>query len=244
MGKLCGIDNRIIVALDMNSFDKMKEMVNTLGDAISFYKVGMELYYSVGQKAVEFLKSKNKKVFLDLKLHDIPNTVGHSVYCLTKMGVDLLTIHTSGGRQMMEAAAKYAKIAATELNIKPPKILGVTILTAIDEKNWEEIGGKFSIEKSVINLAQLAKESGLDGVVASPKEAKLIRESCGENFLIVTPGIRPKFAKTNDQKRITEPKDAIRDGASLLVIGRPITASKDPIHAVELINEEIREEIK
>lgn len=244
MVKQCDVNNRIIVALDMNSFDKMKEMVDELGDTISFYKVGMELYYSVGQKAVEYLKNKNKKVFLDLKLHDIPNTVGRSVYSLTKLGVNLLTVHTSGGRQMMETAVNYAQKAANEIGVESPKILGVTVLTAIDEKTWSETGEKLSIKESVLKLAKLAKESGLDGVVSSPKEAKIIREVCGKNFLIVTPGIRPKFAETNDQKRITEPKDAIREGASLLVIGRPITAAKNSRYAVKLISEEIREELK
>lgn len=243
MEKTCEVNNRIIVALDMNSFDKMKEMVDELGDAVSFYKVGMELYYSVGQKAVEFLKSKNKKVFLDLKLHDIPNTVGHSVYYLTKLGVDLLTVHAAGGSRMLESAVHYAKIAAEEEGIEVPKILGVTVLTAIDEEAWKEIGSKLSIKDSVINFAKIAKKSGLDGVIASPKEARMIREVSGDEFLIVTPGIRPKFASANDQKRITTPKEAINNGATLLVIGRPITQAENPRHAAELINEEIREAI-
>lgn len=234
-------DDRLIVALDVDTFDKMTALVEKLEDSISFYKVGMELYYGAGRKTVRYLRENGKKIFLDLKLHDIPNTVGHSVASVTRLGVNLLTVHAQGGRAMMEAAARSAWITAEELGVERPKILAVTVLTSFDDKGWEEIGGQLPIQEHVLRLAKLAKESGVDGVVASPREASAIRELCGEDFLIVTPGIRPAFAQTDDQRRIATPAEALADGSTHLVIGRPITRAVDPKAAVRLILEEMRE---
>lgn len=233
-------DDRIITALDVHSLDDMKALVETLGDSISFYKVGMELFYSVGPQAVSYLKSQGKHVFLDLKLHDIPNTVGQSLRALTRLGADLMTIHGTGGRAMMAAAADAVADEAAKLGIERPKLLAVTILTSIDEAAWQEVGGKYTIADTVKRLAALAKEAGIDGTVSSPYEAKEIRQLNGPDFLIVTPGIRPSFAVANDQKRFTTPSQALHDGASHLVIGRPITKADDPRHAVQLITEEIQ----
>ena len=195
-------DDRLIVALDVDSFDKMKALVDELGDLISYYKVGMELYYSAGSDTIRYLKEHGKKVFLDLKLHDIPNTVGHSVASVTRLGVNLITVHAAGGRAMMQAATRYAKITADELGVERPKILAVTVLTSFDDQGWQEVGGHLPIQEHVLELAALAKSSGVDGVVASPREAGSIREMAGkDDFLIVTPGIRPSFAQTDDQKR-------------------------------------------
>ena len=234
-------DDRLIVALDVDSFDSMKALVDELGDLVSYYKVGMELYYSAGSATIHYLKEHGKKVFLDLKLHDIPNTVGHSVASVTRLGVNLITVHAGGGRAMMQAAARYAKITADELGVERPKILAVTVLTSFDDKGWQEIGGHLPIQDHVLELASLAKEAGVDGVVASPKEATSIREMAGDDFLIVTPGIRPAFAQTVDQKRIATPSQAFKDGASMLVIGRPITQAIDPKAATRLILKEIKE---
>lgn len=235
-------DDRLIVALDVDSFDKMKALVDELGDLISYYKVGMELYYSAGSDTIRYLKEHGKKVFLDLKLHDIPNTVGHSVASVTRLGVNLITIHAAGGRAMMQAAARYAKITADELGVERPKILAVTVLTSFDDQGWQEVGGHLPIQEHVLELAALAKSSGVDGVVASPKEAGSIREMAGkDDFLIVTPGIRPSFAQTDDQKRIATPSQAFKDGSSMLVIGRPITQAIDPCAAARLILKEIKE---
>ncbi len=235
-------DDRLIVALDVDSFDKMKALVDELGDLISYYKVGMELYYSAGSDTIRYLKEHGKKVFLDLKLHDIPNTVGHSVASVTRLGVNLITVHAAGGRAMMQAATRYAKITADELGVERPKILAVTVLTSFDDQGWQEVGGHLPIQEHVLELAALAKSSGVDGVVASPKEAGSIREMAGkDDFLIVTPGIRPSFAQTDDQKRIATPSQAFKDGSSMLVIGRPITQAIDPCAAARLILKEIKE---
>lgn len=233
-------DDRIITALDVSSLDDLKKLVETLGDSVSFYKVGMELFYSVGPDSVRYLKDQGKHVFLDLKVHDIPNTVGQSIRALTRLGADLMTLHGTGGRAMMEAAASAVQEEAARLNITRPKLLAVTILTSIDEDAWQEIGGKYDIAQSVKRLAKLAKEAGIDGTVSSPYEAKEIREMNGPDFLIVTPGIRPTFAVANDQKRFTTPSQALRDGASHLVIGRPITKAANPKEAAEKILAEIQ----
>lgn len=235
-------DDRLIVALDVDNFDKMKALVDELGDLISYYKVGMELYYSAGSDTIRYLKEHGKKVFLDLKLHDIPNTVGHSVASVTRLGVNLITVHAAGGRAMMQAATRYAKITADELGVERPKILAVTVLTSFDDQGWQEVGGHLPIQEHVLELASLAQSSGVDGVVASPREAGSIREMAGkDDFLIVTPGIRPSFAQTDDQKRIATPSQAFKDGSSMLVIGRPITQAIDPCAAARLILKEIKE---
>ena len=232
-------DDRLIVALDVSSMDAMKSIVTSLGDSVSYYKVGMELFYAAGEQTVAYLREQNKSVFLDLKLHDIPNTVAHGIKSLTRLGAKLITIHSQGGKVMMEAAMKAAKEQAEELHIERPKLLAITALTSFDDENWSAIGGSLPISDHVVRLAKLAKEAGVDGVVASPLEAKLIREACGEDFLIVTPGIRPSFAATNDQKRIATPSSALQDGASRIVVGRPITQAKNPKEAVRLIIEEM-----
>lgn len=243
MERVCSADDRIIAALDVDSFEKMESIVEELGELISFYKVGMELYYAEGSKTVEWLHEKGKQVFLDLKMYDIPNTVAHGIAAVSGPGIDLITIHAGGGRDMMEAAVQAADEAGRN-NGRRPKILAVTVLTSFDETVWKETGGLLPIESQVFRLAKLAKECGVDGVVASPEEAKGIRELCGNDFEIVTPGIRPAFAGADDQKRIATPAVALNNGATRLVIGRPITKAEDPKKAVRMILEEIRENKK
>lgn len=232
-------DDRLIVALDVPTLEAMKEVVTSLGDSVSYYKVGMELFYAAGEETVTYLRKAGKNVFLDLKLHDIPNTVAQGITSLTCLGAQLMTIHGQGGKVMMEAAVKAAKETAAKLGVERPKLLAITVLTSFDDANWSAIGGQLPIADQVVRLAKLAQSAGMDGVVASPLEAKLIREACGPEFLIVTPGIRPSFAATNDQKRIATPKSALQDGASRLVIGRPITKAENPQQAVKLIVEEM-----
>ena len=232
-------DDRLIVALDVSTIEQMKDIVDTLGDAVSFYKVGMELFYAAGEDTVAYLRDCGKSVFLDLKLHDIPNTVAQGVKSLTRLGANLITIHGQGGAVMLKAAADAAREAAEELGVERPKLLAITVLTSFDDTTWSGIGGQLPIADQVRRLALLAKDAGVDGVVASPLEAKLIREACGDDFLIVTPGIRPAFAAANDQKRIATPSSALRDGASRLVIGRPITKADNPREAVRMILEEM-----
>ena len=232
-------DDRLIVALDVSTMDAMKEIVTSLGDAVSFYKVGMELFYAEGEQTVRYLQEQNKQVFLDLKLHDIPNTVAHGVSSLTRLGANLITMHGQGGPVMMKAAVKAARETAEQLGVERAKLLAITVLTSFDDEAWTSTGGQLPISDQVIRLAKLAKECGMDGVVCSALEAKMIREACGDDFLIVTPGIRPSFAATNDQKRIATPASALQDGASRLVIGRPITQAENPREAVRLIIEEM-----
>ena len=232
-------DERLIVALDVSTMNQMKDIVSSLGDSVSFYKVGMELFYAEGEQTVRYLQEEGKQVFLDLKLHDIPNTVAHGVASLTRLGANLLTIHGQGGAIMMEQAVKAAKETAAQLGVERPKLLAITALTSFDDENWVKIGGQLPIADQVIKLAKLAKDSGMDGVVCSPLEAKMIRQACGPDFLIVTPGVRPSFAASDDQKRIATPAKALQDGASRLVVGRPITPAKDRKEAARLINEEI-----
>lgn len=232
-------DDRLIVALDVSTMDDMKAIVSSLGDAVSFYKVGMELFYAEGEQTVRYLQEQGKQVFLDLKLHDIPNTVAHGVSSLTRLGANLITIHGQGGPVMMKAAVEAARKSAEKLGIKRPKLLAITVLTSFDDEAWTAIGGQLPISEQVINLAKLAQSCGMDGVVCSALEAKMIRDACGPDFLIVTPGIRPSFATTDDQKRIATPSSALQDGASRLVIGRPITQANEPQEAVRLIIEEM-----
>ena len=215
-------DDRLIVALDVSTMDAMKSIVSSLGDSVSFYKVGMELFYAEGDQTVRYLQENGKHVFLDLKLHDIPNTVAHGVSSLTRLGANLITIHGQGGPIMMKAAAEAARESAEKLGIERPKLLAITVLTSFDDESWTSIGGQLPIADQVIRLAKLAKESGMDGVVCSALEARMIRDACGPEFLIVTPGIRPSL-QPQYQKRIATPSSALQDGASRLVIGRPIT---------------------
>ena len=230
-------DERLIVALDVHTMDDVKKLVNDLGDAVNFYKVGMELFYSVGAGVVEWLKSQDKKIFLDLKLHDIPNTVAGGLCSLMNLGANILNVHAAGGFTMMKTAAEALHKEADKFGIEPPKLIAITVLTSISQAEW---CGALKISEQVVEFAKLAQSAGLDGVVASPQEAKLIREACGENFLIVTPGIRPAGAEINDQQRISTPKAALQNGATHLVIGRPIRAAQNPKSAAEKILEEMR----
>jgi len=230
-------DERLIVALDFHTFDDVKNLVNELGDTVNFYKVGMELFYSVGAGVVEWLKARDKKIFLDLKLHDIPNTVASGLCSLMNLGANILNVHAAGGFTMMKTAADALRNEADLRGVERPKLIAITVLTSINQAEW---CGALKISDQVVDFAKQAQAAGLDGVVASPQEAKLIREACGENFLIVTPGIRPAGADINDQQRISTPSTALRNGATHLVIGRPIRAAINPREAAEKILSEMR----
>ena len=229
----------VIIALDFPTLEDTLSFLEKFGEEKLFVKVGMELYLQNGPVVIEKIKELGHKIFLDLKLHDIPNTVAHGVSSLTRLGANLITIHGQGGPIMMKAAAEAARESAEKLGIERPKLLAITVLTSFDDESWTSIGGQLPIADQVIRLAKLAKESGMDGVVCSALEAKMIREACGPDFLIVTPGIRPSFAATNDQMRIATPSSALQDGASRLIIGRPITQAEHPQEAVRLIIEEM-----
>lgn len=231
--------DRLITALDFPTFDRAKALVEELGDAVTFYKVGMELFYGAGPDIIRYLKDKDKKVFLDLKLQDIPNTVAHSLAVLTRLGADIMNVHAVGGPKMMAEGMKAVKKAAAELGRPAPKLIAVTVLTSMDEAQWKPLNYAKPIGEEVLDLAALTKESALDGVVASPREAAGIREKCGKDFLIVTPGVRPAWAATNDQSRIATPAAAIGNGSTHLVVGRPITQAENKQEAVRKILEEM-----
>ncbi|MBO4401269.1 MAG: orotidine-5'-phosphate decarboxylase [Selenomonadaceae bacterium] len=229
-------DERLIVALDFHRFGDVKNLVNALGDSVNFYKVGMELFYSVGTIAVDWLKTQNKKIFLDLKLHDIPNTVAGGLCSLMNLGADILNVHAAGGYTMMKTAADKLRAEADAAGIVKPKLIAITVLTSINQAEW---CGALKISEQVVQFAKTAKAAGLDGVVASPQEAAVIREACGKDFLIVTPGIRPAGSSIDDQSRISTPAAAIKNGANYLVVGRPIRAAENPRDAAEKILAEI-----
>ena len=234
-------DQRLIVAIDLNTMEKVQQLVEVLDDSVNYYKVGMELFYSEGKQVITYLRGQGKDVFLDLKLHDIPNTVGQSLPALTGLGISMLNVHASGGPAMMAAAAQAVKNKADVMGIARPKLIAVTVLTSINSNEWTALGYNLDLSKQVVHLAQLAQSAGLDGVVASPQEAEEIRTACGNEFIIVTPGIRPKGAAINDQSRTATPASALKNGAHHLVIGRPITAAEDPRRAAQAILQEMRD---
>ena len=232
-------DSRLIVALDVHSMPDVRALVETLGDSVSYYKVGMELFYRVGAEVMTYLYAQGKSIFLDLKLHDIPNTVAEGLCSLMNLHADMLNVHASGGYEMMRTAVERVRGKAAQDRIPAPKLIAVTILTSIGGDDWKEMGFSQEIREQVIRFATLAEKAGMDGVVASPQEAAAIREACGSDFLIVTPGIRPAGADINDQSRIATPSAALRNGATHLVVGRPIRAAKDPKAAAEAIIREM-----
>ncbi len=230
----------IIVALDFKDIDSAKNIVDILEDEIAYYKVGLESFVSFGIELIDYLKSKNKKIFLDLKFHDIPNTVSSVALASLKYGVDIINLHIQGGLEMMKATVENLNEKCMKDNIKKPLVIGVTMLTSLDENYFKEYKLNFNNTLDyVLHLAALAKKSGLDGVVSSAMETKLIKDNLGKDFITVTPGIRPAFAVANDQKRVVTPKDAKNLGTDYMVIGRPITQSKNPVNAVKLIKEEL-----
>ena len=233
--------NPLIVALDTSDELKVKQLVNQLAFYVGAFKVGLELYTAVGPSIIRYIQNTGGKVFLDGKFHDIPNTVDGAAASATRHNVWMFNVHCSGGLAMMQAAVHAAKDTASQLNIPNPIILGVTILTSIDATILnQEIGIQKDIKSQVVHFAQLARDAGLDGVVASPKEIIPIREAFGNDFIILTPGIRPSWsAAAQDQKRIMTPKDAISAGANYLVVGRPITQSPNPAEAAQRILDEI-----
>ncbi len=234
-------DNRLIVALDFDDMNKAQKLVTLLDDSVGHYKVGMELFYAAGGEAVRFLRAAGKEVFLDLKLHDIPNTVGRSAGVLAGLGATMFNVHAGGGLEMMKAAAAAAETSAPGGRPRP-RVIAVTVLTSIDEEEWSRLNCALPIAAQAVHLALLAKEAGLDGVVASPQEAAAIRAACGPDFLIVTPGVRPAGSAVNDQSRVATPAGALKAGSSHLVVGRPITAAPDPKAAALAILREMEAE--
>lgn len=229
--------DRIIVALDLPGYDAAAAMTEKLGDLVTFYKVGLELYTRDGERVLEMLRQAGKRVFLDLKLHDIPNTVARAVDSIATKGASLTTLHTSGGAEMMRAARAAADKSCPDGSLR---LVGVTVLTSINEETLRnDLLMQHSIPKMVAHLAGVAKSAGLHGVVASALELSLLREHFGGEFIVVTPGVRPAGADVGDQKRVVTPKEAFDRGASYIVVGRPVTGAADPADAVKRIHDEV-----
>ena len=234
--------NRLIVALDTDDGEDIDWLSETLIDTVTWVKLGFQAFSALGIEVFPWLTERGHKVFVDLKFHDIPNTVARDVGMMTKHGANMINMHASGGLEMMQAARNSADDAAHNARIPRPLLLGVTILTSIDETGFQQnFGSERQLTEQVIYLAQLAQTAGLDGVVASPLEIEGIRQACGDKFLIVTPGIRPRWAESDDQRRIATPAEAIQRGADYIVVGRPIIEADDPLEAAEMILEEMRE---
>lgn len=226
----------LIVALDVDTLEEVRALVDTLSPAVDVFKIGSQLFTACGPAAVRFVQAKGKKVFLDLKYHDIPNTVAGSVGAAVGLAkavernvrptsLFMMTVHTLGGVEMMKAAADAGAKVAQELKLNKPLIVGVTVLTS-------EAKGD-NIQPLVLQRAKMAQQAGLDGVVASVQEAQMIRKEFGPKFIIVTPGIRPAGADVGDQKRIATPAEAIKNGSNFLVVGRPVLEARDPLKAAK-----------
>jgi orotidine-5'-phosphate decarboxylase len=224
--------DKIIVALDVSTAEAARASVEQLGGRVGWFKIGLQLFCAAGPSIVHEVKMTGSKVFLDLKFHDIPNTVRHAVESACTLGVDMLTIHLSGGQEMCQAAV-------TGRGVSPTLLMGVTVLTSQNDATLAQIGCRNRVSEQVHLLAELAKNCGVPGLIASPHEIAILREHFGSLFTVVTPGVRPAWADSGDQKRVMTPGEALQLGADYLVIGRPILAAKEPVAAVNRILEEI-----
>ena len=232
--------NQLIVALDVENLAAANQLITTLSDEVTWFKIGKQLFTAIGPTSVEMLHEAEREIFLDLKFHDIPNTVAGAVGSATKIGANMINMHASGGLEMMRVAAEVAEKQASELSLPKPTLLGVTVLTSVDEASFQrDFGTQRKLGDQVAYLAELSQRAGLDGVVASPLEIGLIRKVCGDDFVIVTPGVRPAWAASNDQQRVMTPGEAIDTGADYIVVGRPITAADNPREAATRILREI-----
>jgi orotidine-5'-phosphate decarboxylase len=232
--------NPIIFALDVGDWEEARRFVDKLKDWVWGFKIGKELFTRMGPKVVEMVQEGGSKIFLDLKYHDIPATVAKASAMATRLRVSMFNVHALGGREMMRAAAEAAHETAHKEGLPTPIVLGVTVLTSLQEKDLRAVGITQPVEKEVIQLASLAQQAGLDGVVASPLEIKPLRAICGEDMVIVTPGVRPAHGLRHDQVRVMTPAEVIQAGADFLVIGRPIKEAPNPLKATQEILQEIR----
>jgi orotidine-5'-phosphate decarboxylase len=234
-------EDRLIVALDVSSAAAAQKIVTALSDSVHIYKVGMQLYTAEGPQVVRNLVSSGRQVFLDLKYHDIPNTVASAVREAAQLGVSMLTVHASGGEKMLRAAAEAAHVAAgVHARETRVQILAVTVLTSMDESDLEQTGVSGPVVDQVLRLASTALCSGCAGIVSSAREVKSLRAKLGDDFLIVNPGVRPAGSDHGDQARVVTPAQAIHAGATHIVVGRPITGAEDPVSAAQAIQQEIR----
>lgn len=235
-------ETKLIVALDLDDLEAASQLVSELSDIVRWFKIGKQLFTTTGPASVERFRHSAEEIFLDLKFHDIPNTVAGAVASATKIGARIINMHASGGLEMMRAAREAADRCANELGIPTPILLGVTVLTSIDEASFQrDFHTQRTLKDQVAYLAELSQKAGLDGVVASPLEIELIRSISGDDFVIVTPGVRPKWATSGDQQRITTPADAVAAGADYIVVGRPIMGADNSREAATTILQEMRD---
>ena len=233
--------DRIVLALDVDTSEEAVALVKKLSGHVGVFKIGMQLFNTAGPSIVHRVHDLGGKVFVDLKLHDIPNTVGAAAKVLTRLNAFMFNVHAAGGRDMMRQAAEASAKEAVKMGIEAPLVLAVTVLTSISKQELAEelCVTELQLEELVVKWALMAKESGLGGVVCSPQEIVPIRQACGADFAIVTPGIRPLWSAANDQKRITTPRQALDMGADYMVIGRPIIQAADPCAAAQKIIDEL-----
>lgn len=226
--------DRLIIALDVSRASEAQKIVNQIGESASTYKVGKQLFTAEGPQVVRDLVASGRKVFLDLKFHDIPNTVAGAVQSAAELRVSMLTVHASGGSKMLKAAAEAASASAAK-----PLVLAVTVLTSLNDADLQELGLPVGVADQVLRLAGIARNAGCTGIVASAHEAASLRRNLGEGFAIVTPGVRPTGAEVGDQARVVTPAEAFKAGATHIVVGRPITGDKNPAEAARRILDEI-----
>ncbi len=234
--------DRLVLALDVNTMEEAKKLVTELRDYVGVFKVGLQLYTSVGPDIIKMIQDEGREIFFDGKFHDIPNTVAKASANLIKHGVTFFNVHTTGGSKMISTCLKLARETAKSCGLPKPTVLGVTLLTSFGQKTLtEELLINRNIDDYVSQLASVAKESGLDGIIASATDVPKIKKACGEDFIILCPAIRPTWSVVNDQIRVVTPKDAIRTGVDYLVVGRPITSAKDRVSAAKLVLDEMQE---
>ena len=234
---------RLVVALDVDNLNQVRSLVRRLAPEVGMFKIGKQLFTHAGPQAVRLIQELGGEIFLDLKFHDIPNTVAKAAVEATRLGVKMFNVHASGSLEMMRATVKEVRRVCRQEQRRKPIMLAVTVLTSLNEDDLKRVGIGGEVADQVVRLALLTKEAGMDGVVASPHEVADIREACGRRFVIVTPGIRPFASDRNDQQRVMTPGDAVRAGVDYIVVGRPILEAKDPVAAAhEIVAEMTRGE--
>jgi orotidine-5'-phosphate decarboxylase len=226
---------RLIVALDVDTLEQATDLVRQLAGEVGMFKIGKQLFTHAGPQAVRQIQELGGEIFLDLKFHDIPNTVAKAAIEATRLGVKMFNVHASGSLEMMQMTVKEVRRVCRQQKLRKPIMLAVTVLTSLNQDDLERVGVERKVADQVVRLALLTKEAGMDGVVASPHEVADIREACGRRFVIVTPGIRPSDGNRNDQQRVMTPQDAIRGGVDYIVVGRPIIEAKDLVSAARAI---------
>ncbi len=235
---------RLVFPLDVPTTAEARQYIDALRGEVGMFKVGKQLFVHAGPDIVRHLRKREQEVFLDLKFHDIPRTVANASVEAARLGVKILNVHASGSVEMMRTTARQVRQTCRREGLRRPTILAVTVLTSLGREDLERVGVRSSVKTQVVRLAALAKEAGMDGVVASPLEVEAIRRACGPRFTILTPGIRPAHSAHQDQKRVTTPADAIRAGSDYLVVGSPIRDAADPVEAARAIVAEIADALR